>query len=141
MAKTSQDPTFDVNDYDLLKILSPTETYVKNILVLLFGKPGFMPSLPTLGMNISQYLYKFEDEINTDTIKSELARQCSEYLPDIQTGDIDVFKRLMNGRLVLIFKLPVIIDDKNIEVALGITTNDKGELVYQYKENDINQII
>lgn len=141
MARTSQDPTFEVDDYDLLKTLSPTETYVRNLLVLLFGRPGFMPSMPNLGMDISQYFYKFEDEINTEQIKSKLANQCDEYLPELQTGEIDIYQRVRNNRMVLVFKLPVIIDDKNIAVALGVTTNARGELVYQYTVNEITQII
>ena len=141
MSQTSQDPTYDVNDYNLLKVLSPTETYVKNILVILFGKPGFMPSIPSLGMDISKYLYMFEDEIDTSQIKYDLTRQCEEFLPDVETGDIDVYQRIYNGRSLLIFKLPVIIDDKNIEVALGVTTNKNGELIYQYTENEIHQIL
>lgn len=141
MARTSQDPTFEVDDYDLLKTLSPTETYVRNLLVLLFGKPGFMPSMPNLGMDISQYYYAFEDEIDTEQLKSKLAAQCNEYLPELQTGEINIYQKVYNNRLVLIFKLPVIIDDKNIAVALGVTTNSNGELVYQYTENEITQII
>ena len=57
------DPTFGLNNFNQTKVLSETETLVNNILMVLFGKPGFYPSIPALGMNIGQYLYNFADDI------------------------------------------------------------------------------
>lgn len=134
MAKV--DPTYGVNEFNKTKVLSETETYVNNILTILFGKPGFYPSIPTLGMDISQYLYKFEDEINVDRIKAILANQCSEFLPLVESGDIDIIKTTYMGRSMLIFQLPVIIDKTQIAVALGVTLNAKGQMVYKFQVND-----
>ncbi len=134
MAKV--DPTYGVNEFNKTKVLSETETYVNNILTILFGKPGFYPSIPTLGMDISQYLYKFEDEINVDRIKAILANQCSEFLPLVESGDIDIIKTTYMGRSMLIFQLPVIIDKTQIAVALGVTLNAKGQMVYKFQAND-----
>lgn len=134
MAKV--DPTYGVNEFNKTKVLSEIETYVNNILTILFGKPGFYPSIPTLGMDISQYLYKFEDEINVDRIKAILANQCSEFLPLVESGDIDIIKTTYMGRSMLIFQLPVIIDKTQIAVALGVTLNAKGQMVYKFQAND-----
>ena len=134
MAKV--DPTYGVTEFNKTKVLSETETYVNNILTILFGKPGFYPSIPTLGMDISQYLYKFEDEINVDRIKAILANQCSEFLPLVESGDIDIIKTTYMGRSMLIFQLPVIIDKTQIAVALGVTLNAKGQMVYKFQAND-----
>lgn len=136
-----QDPTFGVNDFDLPKVLSTTETYARNVLLLLFGKPGFYPSIPTLGMDIQQYLYMFVDDINTDSIKTKLATQCKDFLPELQTGDFDVQKRVVGGRPLLAFILPIVEDNSTINIALGVTTNAKGELVYRYVDNDRTQIL
>lgn len=134
MAKV--DPTYGVNEFNKTKVLSETETYVNNILTILFGKPGFYPSIPTLGMDISQYLYKFEDEINVERIKAILANQCSEFLPLVESGDIDIIKTTYMGRSMLIFQLPMIIDKTQIAVALGVTLNAKGQMVYKFQAND-----
>jgi hypothetical protein len=136
MATTSVvDPTFGINDFNQPKVLSETETVARNILLLLFGKPGFYPSMPDIGMDIGQYLYGFEDEINTEEIKSELADQCSEFLPEVTTGEFDIIKTTHNDQPLLIIKIPVIIDNKTIAMALGITINTKGELIYNFIEN------
>lgn len=136
-----QDPVFGVNSYNKPKVLSPLESLVRNILMVLFGKPGFYPSIPDLGMDITKYLYMFEDEIDTGSIKDELVAQCSEFLPEVESGTFDVTLTHQNGRIVLLFKLPVIIDDRMSSVVLGVTTNSKGELVYQYTNNSITQFI
>lgn len=129
------DPTFSVNDFNKPKMLSTLETYVYNIMMLLFGEPGFYPSIPSIGMNIKQYLYKFEDDINTIEIKSELARQCREFLPEIVSGDLDVTVKTLNDRPILIFQLPIIDDVAKYSVALGVTTNKNGEMIYKFVEN------
>ena len=87
-------------------------------------------------MDISQYLYKFEDEINVERIKAILANQCSEFLPLVESGDIDIIKTTYMGRSMLIFQLPVIIDKTQIAVALGVTLNAKGQMVYKFQAND-----
>lgn len=132
---SSLDPTFSVNDFNKPKVLTSMETYVNNILMLLFGKPGFYPSLPTIGMDISQYLYRFEGEVNTEEIKIQLATQCSEFLPEIQNDNFDVVKTVFNDRLLLIFRLPIIDDTQEYSVSLGVTTNTRGEMIYKFVEN------
>ena len=60
----SVDPAYGVNDFNETKVLSESQTLINNILMILFGKPGFYPSIPWLGMDIYQYLYSFEDGID-----------------------------------------------------------------------------
>ena len=129
-------PTFSVNNYNKPKVLTELESYVNDVLMLLFGKPGFYPSIPTIGMDIKQYLYMFEDDINTEEIKTKLATQCNEFLPELSTGEFDVFKTVYNERSMLIFKLPIISDTNKNSAALGITTNEKGELIYNFVETE-----
>lgn len=135
------DPTFSTNNYNKPKVLTEIETTVNNVLALLFGKPGFYPSIPDLGMDIKQYLYKFEDDINPDEIKTILARQCEDFVPDIQSGDLDVYVTNYNGQSALVFILPIITDQKSVSVALGVTLNEKGEMVYNFVEDIENKQI
>jgi hypothetical protein len=138
----SVDPTYGVNNFNKAKVLSEEETYVHNLLAILLGKPGFYPSIPYLGMDIQRELYKFEDEIDTDKIKAAVVSQCSDFLPLVKNGDLDVITTKYNGETILIFQLPVIINNNNIALAVGVTLNNKGQLVYQFTANPVNtQII
>lgn len=132
---SKKDPTFGINNFNKPKVLTPMETYVKNILLLLFGKPGFYPSIPTIGMNIKQYLYQPFDEISVDLLKTELASQCKDFLPELQTGDLDIVKTVYKDKPMIIFVLPIIDDTSKFSVTLGVTTNDLGEFVYNFIEN------
>lgn len=132
------DPVYGVNDFNRPKVLAEDETYVNNLLMILFGKPGFYPSIPYLGMDVGSMLYMFEDEINVDKIKTELAYQCLDFLPLIDNGDLDVVVTTYKGRTMLIFQLPIIYKKKTTTLTVGVTLNDKGQLIYQFEEVDEN---
>ena len=108
--------------------------------MILFGRPGFYPSIPSLGMYIQDYLYSFDDEIDTEAIKSELALQCSEFSHYIDSGDMDIITTKHNGNLMLLFLMPIVKDSKDFQLVLGVTTNEKGEIVYNFVESEL-QII
>lgn len=129
------DPTFAVNDYNKPLMLTEQQTLANNFLALLLGKPGFFPSIPSLGINISQYLYRFEDELDIDGLKSRIAMQCTDFIPSINEGNFDIKKTTMNGRTLLIFQLPMVGDTNEYELALGVTTNSSGEVIYRFVEN------
>ena len=135
----SVDPVYGVNVFEEPKVLSESHTLVNNVLMILLNKPGFYPSIPWLGMNIEQYLYSFADEINTLRIKSRLATQCKELLPSIQEGDMDVYSIEYEGHPLLIFALPILVDEGTSFITLGITINDRGEMIYNFVENNKTQ--
>ena len=138
--QNGKDPTMGVDNFNETKILSPSETVVRNILLILLGKPGFYPSQPALGMDIGQYLYKFADEINTTAIKLTLIDQCRDLVDLIDEDELSVEVTTLNGKTALIFNLPIIIDDKTLNMALGVSTNHRGEFIYDWR-NDIHQFI
>ena len=124
-----------VDSFNEPKILSQTETIVRNILLILLGKPGFYPSQPTLGMDISKYLYMFADDINTDEIKKVLIEQCNDLTDVIDDDELTVEATTLNGRTALIFNLPIIYDDKTLKMALGVSINKKGEFIYDWRSD------
>lgn len=134
------DPSFKPNNYNKPKLLTEKQTYINNILMLLFGEPGFYPSIPELGMNIKQYLYMFEDEIDTEEIKATLAEQCDDFSEDIDEGNLEVLVTVYNERTALVFILPVLDDTSEKNVVLGITTNAHGEIIYNFVENKYQMI-
>ena len=91
-------------------------------------------------MDIGQYLYSFSSDTDTEKIKNELIRQCVDFMPEVEAGEIDVFFHTdspgeFNNKPILVFKLPVVIDEKHLSMALGITINEKGELIYNFVED------
>ena len=132
-------PTFTVNNFNKAKVLSETETYVNDFMMLLFGRPGFYPSIPSIGLDIRSYLYKFEDDISTAEIKTKVATQCADYLPMIQEGNFDVLKTVYEDHTLLVFVLPSINSD-HVSIAIGVTTNNQGDLIYNFVENKYQEL-
>lgn len=126
------DPQFGANVYNKAKVLNESQTIVNNILTLLFGKPGFYPSIPTLGMNIQQYLYSFEDDFDVNFLKSQLAAQCKDFIDQIADGTFDIVKSSYNGQPLLIFVVPTIITNTESNLLLGVTVNEKGEYRFNF---------
>ena len=134
------DPSFGIDDFNRPKMLSKRETYKNNVLTLLFGKPGFFPSIPSIGMDIRQYLYQFEDEINIPGLKGKLAAQCADFLPEIQSGELDIVKTTYQNRTLLIFQLPVIDDTNEFHLTLGVTTNARDQIIYKFIDSKTKQV-
>jgi hypothetical protein len=128
----SVDPQFGANVYNKPKVLTEPQTIVNNILTLLFGKPGFYPSIPSLGINIQQYLYTFDDDFDVDFLKSQLAIQCKDFVEQISDGSFDIVKSSYKGNPLLIFVIPTIITNTSSNLLLGVTVNEKGEYSFNF---------
>lgn len=127
------EPAFGLNNFKEAKIKDEYSTVVDAITTLLFGKPGFFPSMPYLGMDIQSLVYNFWDEISPDSIKANLVLQCDRLQEFINTGDIEVIKTYTNeGEPILVIQLPVIIKETEERLVIGITKGDDNEVRYNY---------
>lgn len=132
----TRDPAYGLDNFEKTRILSESQTIVNNFLTLLYGKPGFYPSVPTLGLDISQYLYNFTDDINTDAIKAAVAYQCPRFVKHVKDGTFDVVKRTYKDQPMLIFILPALIAEQEKNIILGVSVNLKGEMVFNFNIED-----
>ncbi len=129
------DPTFEVDDYNRGKILNESQTVAYNILTLLFAKPGFYPSIPSLGMDITSYFYRFGDVDLISEIKAKISSQCSDFLPFVESEDLVIEKATYQGQPMLVFIIPTIILDKRNELVLGVTVADTGQMQFNFTFN------
>jgi hypothetical protein len=134
------DPQFGANVYNRAKVLSESQTIVNNILTILFGKPGFFPSIPTIGMNIQQYFYTFEDDFDVDFLKSQLAKQCKDFIDQIYDGSFDIVKSNYNNQPLLIFVIPAKLVNVETNLLLGVTLTNKGEYKFNFTFDEVQYI-
>lgn len=132
MASYGIDPSFDNNGFNEPLYYNESETVARNILFVLFGKPGFYPTMPTLGMNIQRLLYNFEDEIDVNSIKVKLMSQCSAFYNTIADNSFDISKVVKNNRMVLLIKIPTVVKEKKNVLCIGITTGGDSSIIYNY---------
>lgn len=129
----SKNPSYGLDDFNRPKILSENESIIQDILVILFSKPGSFPSQPRLGMDISRYLYSLDESINPDAIKNELINHCSDFKYIVDDGDFDVRISHYNNNPLLLFMLPVLENQKEKQLVIGVTVNNIGEMIYNYQ--------
>lgn len=99
------DLTYELNDFEQPKLTSEVELVKNVIMYVLFSDKGQYPSLPMIGMNIEDYLYRTYEEIDTDAIKDDLIEQCSALGTYFDSGEIQVVKRYERGRPELFFRV------------------------------------
>lgn len=126
------EPSFGLNNFNQAKYKNETETIANSIINLLFGRPGYFPSMPNLGINIQNTLYMFWDEIDELVIKAQIASQCSAFREYIDDGSLDVVKSSYNGEPLLLVVIPVQIKNQKETLAIGIKQNPNGEITYNY---------
>lgn len=120
------------DDFQKSKIFNQTDSLVNYILNILLMRPGNIPSMPTLGVNIEQFVQKnMQGSINASVIKGLIASNCEDLLPYLSADDIYVtLAKDSEGRDVLLIKLPVEID----------ATDKKKDLYYAFYRNELNEL-
>lgn len=129
---------FGTDNFGKPKILSIQDSIAQIILNILLMRPGNIPSLPHVGINIKKYLYALEEDIDVLELKNEIYNQCTELLPVLISDDIRFYINRMDGKDVLILFLPVYIDSSsnsnNDEGIMFAFTKEGAEgITYAYK--------
>jgi hypothetical protein len=126
------EPSFGMNAFNKAKYKNETETIANSILSLLFGRPGYFPSMPNLGIDIQSLLYSFWDEIDTEVIKMQIVSQCTAFREYIDDGSLDVIKSSYAGQPLLLIVIPVQTKNGRESLSIGITQDANGNAVYNY---------
>lgn len=121
---------FGTDDFNRPKVLSLKESYCRLLLNVLVLKPGNLPSLPHIGINIKQYLYKLESEIDIAELKDKIYEQCSELLPLILSDEMRIFITKQENHDILVLYFPITVDMEKEAILYAFTQNEKGELRY-----------
>lgn len=115
------------DNFNNQKTLNEVDTISQLIVNILMLRQGQIPGLPHLGMNIKQYLYKTEDEINTDIIKNQLRQQCSTLTPYIDMDNIQVVIFPYKNESILYISIPF---------SFLVESGDNKSLIIGYKKQD-----
>lgn len=130
------DPAFGVNNFLQPKFYNQSETVANNFLTLLFGKPGFLPSMPEIGVDVNSLLYDFFDEIDVASLKALITKQCYAFMDYVIDNSFDIIKGYYQNQPVLLFKLPI--QDKTMtrHFTVGVTVSPLGGITYNFEWSD-----
>lgn len=132
METTIIEADFGLDEFQDPKTLQGDHALARTILMILFGKEGFYPSMPQIGMNIKQYFYDYDEDIDVTMIKTKLTTQCSLISDMISEGNVDVQKVDNNGSPLLLFTIPTVNTDSKEVLVIGVTTSENNSISYNY---------
>jgi len=134
MAGFKSELGFGLDNFQQQQILSSKDSIVQVLLSLFFMKPGNIPSLPWIGINIRSYLYKFGDDIDAEELKEKIYTQCSSLIPYLNLGAVKAFVANYNQQSLLIIVIPIIDDTgTTTDVLFGFGKNSSGEVLFNYQ--------
>lgn len=121
--------SFEFDKYNKPKQLNLRETVANTIINALFMESGNNPAMPNLEINIRQYFYSYEEDLNGDLIQQQLETACGT-LPGgatIDAVDFSVQETTANDKVFLIvIKISFGVNDTK---ALGIMLKDEKDAV------------
>lgn len=121
------------DNFQKSKIYNETDSLVNYILNILLMKPGNMPSMPEIGVNIGQYIQpNMQQELDPELIKGLIISNCDELLPYLSSDELIVtITRDTYGRDVLLIKIPLVMDDGS---------KNEQDVYYAFYRNELNNL-
>ena len=137
MSKVFYEPAFGLDSFRKPLVYEDWQVVAQSIIIVLFGRPGFYPSIPQLGVHIQDLMYEKIDDIDTDNLRGILAHQLEVFSDIIQSDDMKIaIKNTTGGNPVLIIALPIYTGDERSAVAVTITATEDGGNQYNYEKID-----
>lgn len=103
---TVREPTFDLNDFDQPKMLKPPESWMNDIMYLVFYERGTFHDTPDIGVHITAEAFDNAEYI-VHYLKNEITRQVKEHLSDIPVNDINVSSFLWEEKKIHVVAISV----------------------------------
>lgn len=124
-----KDVTFEFNKYGDQKLLDLKESVAQQIINALFMVPGNLPSLPHIGVNIKQYLYKTDTSYNSTEIEQKLKEACGTVICGVVINSVDFsVQKTSNGQSVFLVMVRITFPN-NINSILGVSVVQANEIV------------
>lgn len=114
---------FELDGFGEQKYLTEAQSAAKQILMLLFLRPGDYPSMPDLGIDIPRQIrYKNLDSVTGGTLKENITSQIRKYCSNVDLKELTIYSTKYMGQYVVIldFELQA---EKTISIALAHVTN------------------
>lgn len=123
-------------------IFKETDSLVNYILNILLMRPGNLPSLPHIGVNIGQYIQpNMQQELDKEFIKGLIISNCEDLLPYLTADELVVtIVTDEQNRDVLLIKIPLLTDanEKQQDAYYAFYRNTLNELEFNFLvDNDL----
>ena len=129
---------FGLDDFGKQAMLTQAESVAQMLVNLFLMRPGQIPSLPHIGMNIRQYMYRFDNEIDVSNIKTQIAIQCPDILQYIDLENIQLISTPYKNDHILYLLVPLSVRvAENSAISIGFKrSSSSNEITFNYKINN-----
>lgn len=127
-----RDIGFGLDGFQKPKILTTAESVAQYILNILLWRPGNLPGLPHIGLNMKELLYTFDDDFRPELLKEKIYSQCSELMPQIISSDIYVGRVSQDEREYIVIQIPIMLEDGSHDVSYAFYKGTDNQLNYGY---------
>ena len=138
MAEIKPELNFGLDSFGKQSAMTQAQSIAQMLINLFLMRPGQLPSLPHIGMDIRQYMYKFEEELDVSNIKNQISEQCPDILPYIDANNMQIILVPYNNDSILYFFIPLSVDiAENTAISIGFKKNNvSNEITFNYKINN-----
>lgn len=128
--------TFSKNNFNNQTILSEEDSIIQLLNNLFTIRPGQMPSMPHIGINIKKYLYSFDTEIDTEALRQEIVTQGKPIIPYLNFDNTKVLTVDYRGESILMIILPIYIDGEEKNILYGAKKSGDNDVTFNYQIQD-----
>jgi hypothetical protein len=112
-----RDVGIEKDNFQKSKIFNEKDSLVNYILNILLMRPGNMPGLPHIGVDIAKYVKNdMVNSLNVDIVKGLIISNCSDLLPYLSYDDLYVgIIRDEDNKQYLAIKIPITLNGNSKE--------------------------
>lgn len=107
---------------------------IYNIFVM---KPGTLPSLPNVGIDIRKYLYKLVDTNDYDSLRQAIFDSCSGLLTFMRVGDVIIKEMEIKGTFTLVIIINAKIDQESYALLSALRKGDGNDVLYSFRAESL----
>lgn len=134
MAEIKPELNFGLDNFGKQKTMTQAQSVAQMLVNLLLMKPGQIPSLPHIGINIQQYMYKFEEDLDLSFIKNQIAEQCKSILPYLDITNMQLLLVPYENESILYIYAPLSVLVEEEALIIGFKrSNSTNEVTFNYK--------
>ena len=124
-----REATFRFNKYGNPELLPLKESVAQAIINALFMVPGNLPSMPHIGVNIRQYLYRSDVDYVSSDIEASLKAACGTIIHGVVINSVDFsIQKTSDGQAVFLIMIRIVFP-QNTESILGVSVVQSNDIV------------
>ena len=127
---------FGVDSFGKPKVLSDRDSLAQLIINILYLRPGQLPSMPMLGIDIYNYITPSVGEEGLNNLSTHITKQCSVLAPYIELTGTYVKLMTYQGRPILLIIIPISYEGKTETLLVGARKDTNGRVIFNYEFDD-----